>query len=62
MPRALLLQAKYANGDAETALICQAVHEWHSLGGVLASGPVAAVTLNQFGSLEVYPNLTLTER
>ena len=34
--------------------------KWHSLGGVLASGPVAAVTLNQFGSLEVYPNLTLT--
>ena len=33
---------------------------WHSLGGVLASGPVAAVTLDLFGSLEVYPNLTLT--
>ena len=34
--------------------------KWHSLGGVLASGPVAAVTLNLFGSLEVYPNLALT--
>ena len=31
--------------------------KWHSLGGVLASGPVAAVTLNFFGSLEVYLNL-----
>ena len=36
--------------------------KWHSLGGVLASGPVAAVTLNLFGSLEVHPNLTLTHK